>query len=69
MKNEFEEFVEDLVDEIMDEIYFDDINETVYTLEDYEVCSPMYDIKRQELLKIFKARFADKTVISGKPMN
>ena len=69
MKNEFEEFVEDLVDELMGEIYFTDINETTYTLEDYEICSTMYDIKRQELLKIFKARFADKTVINGKPMN
>ena len=69
MKNEFEEFVEDLVDELMGEIYFTDINETTYTLEDYEICSTMYDIKRQELLKIFKARFADKTVISGRPMN
>lgn len=66
---EFDEFIEELVSEIMGEIYFDDVNETTYTLEDFEEFSTMYEIKKQDIIKIVKREFSDKTIINGRPLN
>ena len=67
--SEFDKFIEELVSEIMGQIYFNDINETSYTLEDFEELSPMYEIKKQDIINLVKEKFMDKTVIEGKPLN
>ena len=53
--DEFNNFIEELVTEIMSEIYFDDINETTCTLEWFEAFSPMYEIKNIPYTIINKA--------------
>jgi len=67
--NTFDNFIEELVTEIMGEIYFDDISETTCTLDWFEVASPMYEIKKQDIINLVKEKFKDKTVIEGKPLN
>lgn len=66
---EYERFIEELVYEIMGEIYFDDVKETTYTLEDFEEFSGMYEVKKRDIIKLVKRAFADKTIINGKPLN
>ena len=66
---QFDSFIENLVTEIMGEIYFDDINETTCTLDWFEEFSPMYEIKKQDIIKLIKDKFKDKSIINGRPIN
>ena len=65
----FDNFIEELVIEIMGEIYFDDIEETTCTLDWFEEFSPMYEIKKRDIINLVKEKFKDKTVIQGRPLN
>lgn len=67
--NNFDEFIENLVTEIMSEIYFDDIKETTCTLEWFEEHSPMYEIKKQDIINLVKEKLKDVTIINGRPIN
>ena len=69
MGKAFDDFIEDLVTEIMGEIYFDDISETTCTLDWFEEFSPMDEIKKQDIINLVKEKFKNKTIINGRPID
>lgn len=68
-EHDFDEFIEELVTDIMGEIYFDDINETSCTLEWFEAFSPMYEINKKDIINLVKDKFKEYTIIKGRPIN